>query len=676
MTAPPSAFDRLSIAAKINLVLALVFVSVFALAAVLLGQWLGERFEKRTVTELEHMNQQVIDMIDAYASVLEHSAQMLGQQFAANLPRNLREAGTDDSGVPLLRAGDGVLNDHFELVDGFTAATGAVATVFVRQDDDFVRINTSLKKEDGSRAQGTKLGSSHPAYQRMMAGEPYTGRAQLFGREYMTHYQPLKRDGRVIGIAFVGIDFTDSLQALKAKVLALRVGETGYVFALDALKTPGLAVIHPAAEGKSLIDAKDSKGRSFVREMIERKQGVMHYDWANTERGETRPRERITVFTTFERWGWLIGTGSYSDEFRRELFSLQMTLIVGGAVMVLAMLAAVAFATRRWLATPLGEALGAIRQVADGDLRVRVQASSQDEVGQLLDAADRMCTRLREMVGEIERDAGQLTQSARQMSGTARQVSKGSGEQSEAAAAMAAAVEQLTASIDLVASNASDARAMATNASEISDRGASVIRSAIDGMAHIAGTVRQSSAAVAQLGEQSQQITSIVNVIREIADQTNLLALNAAIEAARAGEAGRGFAVVADEVRKLAERTSSSTQEIAAMVERIQNDANAAVQAMEDGVRQVEEGSRYAQDASSAIGEIKGSATNVDQSVIAIADALREQTAASQDIARNVERVAGQAEANHAQAQEASAAAEQMEQLASRVHAAIGRFRL
>jgi methyl-accepting chemotaxis protein len=240
---------------------------------------------------------------------------------------------------------------------------------------------------------------------------------------------------------------------------------------------------------------------------------------------------------------------------------------------------------------------------------------------------------------------------------------------------MAAAVEEMTASIHSVARYAQDARAMAETSGRISDSGAAVIGSAIREMSNIAETVRTSSGAVAQLGAQSQQIASIVNVIRDIADQTNLLALNAAIEAARAGEQGRGFAVVADEVRKLAERTTQSTLEIATMVEQIQSGAGNAVTSMDLGVTQVEAGVKLASQAGESIAEIKNGAAQVDQAVISISDALSEQTAASQDIASNVEKIAQQAENNHSQALSTSSAAADLETLAEQLRKSIARFR-
>ena len=653
-------FNDLSIALKLNIVLVSAIVTVLIITGAVLGSWLSNKLEERSLAELERTNRQVVDMVDAYAVVLEESAGKIGAQLAASLPRSVQSD---------FHAGQTNL-------DAFTQATGAVATLLQRQGDDFVRVVTTLKNDKGESTAGTPLGSTHPGRTALVTGSTYTGPVNLFGRDYMTHYIPLKdASGQINGAVFVGLNFTDGLAALKKRVLGIKVGDTGYVFALDAKKEPGKALIHPAAEGKILIEAKDSSGRLFVKDMIEMKNGVVRYPWMNEKLGDKSPREKITVVSYFEKWGWVIGSGSYLDEFTRDARTILIELAVAGVVMVIAMVIAVYVSTRHWVSAPLGEALQVSRAVANGDLTVNVSAKADDEVGQLMQATGNMCQQLREMIGDVNAGIVSLASGAGQLSAASRDVADSSGKQSDAAASMAAAVEEMTASIDTVSRHAQDAREMAETSGRISDSGSAVIGSAIHEMTCIAATVRNSSGAVAKLGQQSQQIASIVNVIREIADQTNLLALNAAIEAARAGEQGRGFAVVADEVRKLAERTTQSTHEIAGMVNQIQTGAGTAVSSMEVGVNQVEAGVKLASQAGESIHEIKSGAAKVDQAVISISEALREQTAASQDIAHNVEQIALQAENNHSQALSTSSAAADLEKLAGRLKQSIARFR-
>lgn len=674
-----TAFKNLSIAAKLNIVLFFTTLLVFGGAGLYMLQWLGGRVEDQAVKEMEKTKQQVLYMIEAYALSLEKSAEMVGAQFAGGLPAHLyrdesRSINSGEKTLPALVGSEQILNNNFTLVDDFTANTGALATLFVRQDDDFYRISTSLKRENGERALGTALGQQHPAWKALMAGEAFTGKMNLFGHDYMTRYVPLKdAQGQVMGAAFIGIDFTEGLQALKKNILSIRIYDTGYVYILETEQTPGLAVIHPAAEGKNLFNTKDSSGRLIVQEMLTMKEGVIHYDWLDPD-GEVY--EKVTALGMFPRWNWQVGAGTYVREVNAEVRAIQIPFLIMVLLTSLVLLACVFYCTRIWVSRPLAEALRVTEKVAEGDLTVSIPERPQDEVGRLLRATNLMCAHLRTMIGEANGMVGHLRSESGRLAQAADEVAHISGDQSGAAANMAAAIEEMNANILQVAEHAQEARAIAEHFGSISDEGVGVIDQAIKSMSEIADTVREASGAVTALGSQSEQISQIVNVIREIADQTNLLALNAAIEAARAGEAGRGFAVVADEVRKLAERTTQSTQEISGTVGRIQDGSRNAVQRMDNGLDQVEKGVTLANEAGHRIADIRQNSNRVSEAVIGISDALSEQSAAHNSISQSVEQIAQQAEHNHSQAQATSSAASGMEQMSERLRQSIARFKI
>ena len=670
-----------TISAKLNSILLLIVLATFLVAGAVLDNWLTSRMEERGIDSLTRTNQQVVDMVHAYSNVLEESTATLGNSFAASLPRAIEvdvynPIRSGKVSLPSVIADGRVLNTDTDLVDHFTTATNAVATLFVLQGEDFFRANTSVRDAAGARMVGTALDRAHPAYAQLTAGKPYAGPAKLFGRNYMTHYTPLlTSSGKIIGATFVGIDFTHSLEDLKERVLSLKIGETGYSFVLDARAEPGMALIHPAAEGKNIIDVKDNDGVEVVRTMLEMKSGTLRYWWRNAELGEAAPHEKIAVVAPFDKWGWVVGTSSDLRYFTRDIESMRWFLALTGLVILLVLAAAILWCTHRWVSRPLSQAVAVTQKVANGDLTQKISASTNDEVGALLRALNDMSGRLREMIGEVDSGIGKLATNANQLVEASQVVSRSSGEQSEAANAMAHTVEEMSTSISAVSQHADACRTMAEHSGAVSNNGIRVIREAVDGMNTLATTVTESAGVVTHLGQESQQISLIVNVIGEIADQTNLLALNAAIEAARAGEAGRGFAVVADEVRKLAERTTLSTREITAMVERIQDGATQAVDSMQTGEQQVEEGVALANAASHQISEIKDGADKVSAAVIGISQALHEQSAANAQIARNVERIATQAVENHQQAIATADTAHGMEKLAEQLRASIARFR-
>jgi len=351
-----------------------------------------------------------------------------------------------------------------------------------------------------------------------------------------------------------------------------------------------------------------------------------------------------------------------------------MILLVGGLIATVLAIS-VAFLLSHSIAGRLRQVVEVARNVAQGRLDSNIERAGRDEIGVLLDAFATMQERLREMIGQIRAGAVQLVEAAQNISSASTQLSVSTQEQSQAASSMAATVEELTVSINHVADNANEAHGLSSDSGRQSAEGGAVIQETLASMQRIADTVQGAAAQIAELGQHSDQISSIVSVIKDIADQTNLLALNAAIEAARAGEQGRGFAVVADEVRLLAQRTANSTQEITEMIKKIQLGTRSAVSNMEIGVQQVSSGVEQASQAGDAIVTIRQASASVVGVVDQISLALREQTVASQDVARNVERIAQMSMENSEAVADTSRTAQGLQQLALSLEKQVASFR-
>jgi methyl-accepting chemotaxis protein len=304
-----------------------------------------------------------------------------------------------------------------------------------------------------------------------------------------------------------------------------------------------------------------------------------------------------------------------------------------------------------WLAAAIVGPVDELRQVlermyGDGDLSRRIKVAGATEIAAAAAAFNRLIESFQTIIGKVFFNSIEVGKAARQLMDEANAVSAGSGRQHAAAQATTAAVNSLTEQMHQVSQRAHETAHISQAASELSGEGVKIANQASSEMSKIAASVTESSRVVQALGERSRAISGIVQTIREIADQTNLLALNAAIEAARAGEAGRGFAVVADEVRKLAERTSLATGEIGAMIVAIQNETASAITTIEAGNGQAREGAALAHQAADALDRINGGARETMEKVDAIADAIEVQTSNGKDIAGHVDAIMNMAETN------------------------------
>ncbi|MFV0371354.1 MAG: methyl-accepting chemotaxis protein [Azonexus sp.] len=328
----------------------------------------------------------------------------------------------------------------------------------------------------------------------------------------------------------------------------------------------------------------------------------------------------------------------------------------------------------RGLQTLVGQAA----QISAGDLRASIEEAppeSRNEVHVIGRAFNRMAASMRDLVRGAAETSGQVGAAAHELRDSARSAQETAAQASASASSIAASIEELTVSIAQVADHAQLAGNMTGEVDTVTDRGRQVVDRTRQNLAQVANEVGESAALIESLGERSKQISSVVGVIREIAEQTNLLALNAAIEAARAGEQGRGFAVVADEVRKLAERTAASTGEISSTIQAILAETAAAVLRMQSVRSNMGESVGQAHSAGESLGEIERRVRETVDVVALIAEGTREQSMASQEIARLVEHIAQSAEGTNERAVRNSERASRMEALASALQEQLARFK-
>ncbi|MDD5435395.1 MAG: methyl-accepting chemotaxis protein [Nitrospira sp.] len=289
---------------------------------------------------------------------------------------------------------------------------------------------------------------------------------------------------------------------------------------------------------------------------------------------------------------------------------------------------------------PLSNAVDVSNSIAKGDLSVNIKVDSEDETGQLLTSMNNMADNLKKVIGDIKSTSDNVASASEQLSASSAQMSKGVVEQSDRSTQIATAATEMSQTVNEIAKNTSTIAHSANETAKVAREGETIVEKSIVEVQEIAETVKESTSLMVSLSGRSKQIGDIVNVINEIADQTNLLALNAAIEAARAGEQGKGFAVVADEVRKLSERTAKATSEIGSMIGLIQGEIEKTVSSMEGVSRKVGVGVDFSFQAGDALRKIVGSVNDLQSMVQQIASATEEMSTTSEEISKDIMTVA------------------------------------
>ena len=366
-------------------------------------------------------------------------------------------------------------------------------------------------------------------------------------------------------------------------VRVLRYDGSNYFWLQDQTPSMVMHPIKPALDGNDLRTFKDGNGKAFFVDMarLVKSQGDGFVDYVWPLPGETEPTDKISYVKEFKPWGWTVGSGIYLTNLEAE-YAHMRNVMIGFCVVSVVLVVLLIYVIGGSIVKPVQEVTERMKDISqgEGDLTRSLPEKGQDEVTRLARYFNQYTEKMRQSLLGIRENINSLTQQAELVENSSKNSNQQAQDQNENMLQVAAAMEQMTSQINEVSNNADSAEKSTSSARSNVQHGASVVDNTVKDIRSLTSDIESVSSVVTELAAQTDSIGAVLDVIRGIAEQTNLLALNAAIEAARAGEQGRGFAVVADEVRTLASRTGQSTDEIQAMIEKLQNNAKAAVDAV------------------------------------------------------------------------------------------------
>lgn len=640
----------MTIAKKFMLVLGLIFVVGILVAILAVYQHQRNLVSEQAMNASTRISQEAVRLLtvtDAIMAERVKSSMALLKEYGAELgePRLGETVRVNDREAANLWLGETTIANNFNLVDQLTRIMGGTATIFARTGDEFVRISTNVMTPTG-RAIGTILAPQGAAIKQIQQGRAFYGVVDILGNPYVTGYEPiLDSTGDVIGIWYVG--YKADLTELFTAIAAGRVLEEGFVVLRDNT-------------GKTRIHS-DNLSLEAVDNIL------------------ANPGDNWTLNSeVFAPWGYEIITAYSNDEISTMV--RQVSLMLGLLIVIVGVVALVIvyILIQSVVIRPLKQTTARLQDIVsgEGDLTLRFHSRSQDELGQLANGFDLLMDRLQSTIRSVAQSTQQLTSSAAQLKNIALHTSDTISHQTRDIDAIAAAIHEMSATAHEVARNAASVAMATAKADSEAQQGHKILNSTIQATEALAGKIETASRVISALADASNEIGAVLNVIRSIAEQTNLLALNAAIEAARAGEQGRGFAVVADEVRSLASRTQDSTEEVDRMVKRFQDNSLKAFEQMRLAEETVRANVTTAQESGNSIKTVLLTVSELNNLNTEISHSVDQQSQVAEDINKNIIRINNTGDQSQERAAETLRASEGLSKLSEEIQRQLAAYRV
>jgi len=503
--------------------------------------------------------------------------------------------------------------------------------------------------------------------------QQYTKVKQLVQSSHsiLKHYHQLSQQGKLTE--------EQAKERAKAAIQSLRYSQNDYFWINNFEPKMIMHPIKPSLDGKNVGGVKDSNGVPLFLEIVKVAkrdgEGFVKYLWPKP--GADKPVEKISYVKEFSPWQWIIGTGVYLDNVD-QIFEAQRNGIIFRTMIFLLLISALSYVIAKSILVPTRDAAELMKNVAqgEGDLTKQLDTKGNDEVSHLSEYFNQFISKMRDSLSDVLQNSSRVMDQANALSDTSQTNSELIQLQRDNTTQVATAMEQMTSNIREVSENAEAARQAAQDAKVNATGGKQVINSTIDQIGSLSNNIDDVSEVITKLANESDSIGAVLDVIRGIAEQTNLLALNAAIEAARAGEQGRGFAVVADEVRTLASRTGQSTEEIQQMIQRLQSGAQEAVTAAKTSKDASQTTVEQVGKADASLNEIERLIEVISDMTDHIAQATEQQTQAADEINLRLNELSTMTEEAVSHTDQLAAASTELQSNSSDMSEIVGRFKL
>ncbi|MBN2640532.1 MAG: methyl-accepting chemotaxis protein [Victivallales bacterium] len=579
--------------------------------------------------------------------------------------------------LPRMLIGSTLIEKNYDMavespvIDRLQKLSRATYTIFqrVNDDGDMLRISTNVKNEKGKRAVGTMIpavnpdGKPNPVVAALMSGKEYKGTAEILGQLYLTAYKPVKdASGRIIGCIYTGVQI-NTLEMIKKEIQSISIGKTGYVAILAGPgRDCGSYIVSKDNErdGQNIINEKDSTGRLFIKELIDAavadpsKVHLFSYMWQNP--GEREPREKKGASYYFAPWNWVILPTVYFDDYS-EMYNQVDTRInhlllyvTSGGVVVLLIAMAASWVVSVNISTPIKRVATLAGLIAEGNINMAVASFktlgkgvsergdindhiiAKDETGSLIRSVVTMTKNLNTLVGEVQKATINLVSTSTEIAASARDQEVTVNELSSSSNEIVCSTKEISSTSNQLVATMKEVAEVSSNTSALAEAG----RSGLDKMEHsmeqLAGATESIAAKLSLINEKTANINSVVSTITKVADQTNLLSLNASIEAEKAGEYGKGFAVVAREIRRLADQTAVATLDIIKMVKDMESAVSAGVMGMEKFSGDVRASVKDTEQISTQIESVIIKVQGLPEKFDLVIDGMKQQTTGAQQI--------------------------------------------